>query len=116
MSVNKIQTYPEMNEIIKDMLADDIGVFHQYIAKRIEELEETVLEQDQELYKIRYDYAACSVDKGRAVFALRVLAGVTDHPEYDNDHEMFAFLWLKKHGLMVEQNELDFNISNEEEE
>jgi hypothetical protein len=56
MSVNENKTYPEMNEIIKDMLADNPGPFvialHSYVTKRIEELEKKVLEQDRVLYKI----------------------------------------------------------------
>jgi len=111
-----LKTYPEMDVIVKEMLAEDPGPFHSYIAQRITELEAKVLEQDHELYKLRGEYSTCSVDRGRAVFALRVLAGVTDHVDYDNDHEMFAYLWLKKHKLLAEQKELVFKVSQEEEE
>ena len=114
MSVNDIKTYPRMDEIVKEMLADDPGPFHSYIAKRIEELEAKVLEQDQELYKLRGEYSTCTVDKNRAVFALRMIAGIaSDLPEGQNGPE-YAWAWLKKHDLIADQEQFNFNKEKKE--
>lgn len=102
-----------MNEIVKEMLTDDDGPFHSYIAQRIKELEARVLDQDQELYKLRLEYSECTVTMGRAIFALRMVAGIAfDLPENQNGPE-YAFAWLKKHDLIADQGEFVFH---EEEE
>jgi hypothetical protein len=67
------------------------------------------MNQDQELYELRKEYSECTVMLGRAIFALRMVAGIaSDLPENQNGPE-YAYAWLKTHKLLVDQGQFTFN-------
>ena len=84
-----------------------------YIAQLLKDLEAEVLEQERELYKLRGEYSECTVILGRAIFALRMVAGIDfDLPENQNG-PVYAYACLKKHDLIADQGQFTFD---EEEE
>lgn len=63
---------------------------------------------NREHYNLLRKYSELSVIKNRAIFSLRVIAGLVPELKQSNPGK-YAFDWLKEHDLIAEQGNLDFN-------
>lgn len=126
-----MKTYSKMNKEIVEILRISKRPHELYAALRIEELEEQNRELaaelalcatrcydtckdlvkenrkiDQDLFNKRGEYIDCTIIRNRAIFTLRMIAGVAyDLPENQNGPE-YAYAWLKEHDLLANQPKL----------
>jgi len=78
------------------------------------QLEKRYREADKQLYLLKGEYSDCTTLSGRAIYALRVIAGLVAHDDgAGSTPRLYAYNWLKKHGKVANQKRFLFDDEEE---